>query len=154
MYLYDIIVHLLVIIGNKKSILIMKANEMHCFPNLFDKVLHMFRTCPLSIIKNISTLYTRNRYLSFQFCWRLLALNDDFFPLIPPTPHEPDCVLSGEYEGRVTIYEPQRTINGKIRCRRDQLLIVSLNEPSTVTSISIFVGSEVAFIALTLKSLN
>ena len=47
----------------------MKANETHYFSNLFDKVLYMFRTCPLSIIRSISTLYTRNRYLSFQFCW-------------------------------------------------------------------------------------
>jgi len=29
----------------------------------------MFQTCPLSIIGSISTLYTRNRYLSCQFCW-------------------------------------------------------------------------------------
>jgi hypothetical protein len=46
-------------------LLIMKANEMHYFSNLFYKVLCMFRTCPLSIIRSISTLYTRNRYLSF-----------------------------------------------------------------------------------------
>jgi len=45
-------------------ILIMKANEMHYFSNLFDKVLHMFRTGPLSIISGISTLYTHSRYLS------------------------------------------------------------------------------------------
>jgi hypothetical protein len=45
-------------------ILIIKANEMHNFSNLFDKVLYMFRTGPLSIIRSISTLYTRNRYLS------------------------------------------------------------------------------------------
>ena len=38
-------------------------NESY-FSNLFDKVLYMFRTCPLSIIRSISTLYTRNRYLS------------------------------------------------------------------------------------------
>jgi len=37
----------------------MKANEMHYFSNLFDKVLYMFRTCPVSIIRSISTLYTR-----------------------------------------------------------------------------------------------
>jgi len=43
----------------------MKANEMHYFSNLFDKVLCTFRTDPLSIIRNISTTYTRNRYLSF-----------------------------------------------------------------------------------------
>jgi len=45
-------------------ILIIKANEMHYFSYLFDKVLYMFRTGPLSIIRSISTLYTRNRYLS------------------------------------------------------------------------------------------
>jgi len=43
---------------------------MHYFSNLFDKVLYMFRTGPLSIIRSISTLYTHNSYLS---CWRLLA---------------------------------------------------------------------------------
>ena len=58
-------------VGNQ--VLIMKANQMHYFSDLFDKVLYMFRTCPLSIIRSISTLYTRNRYSSFQFCWRLLA---------------------------------------------------------------------------------
>ena len=40
---------------------------------IFGKELYMFRTGPLSIIRSISTLYTRNRYLSFEFCWRLLA---------------------------------------------------------------------------------
>jgi hypothetical protein len=35
---------------------------------LFDKVLYMFRTDPLSIIRSISKLYTHNRYLSCQFC--------------------------------------------------------------------------------------
>jgi len=38
---------------------------MHNFSNLFDKVLYMFRTGPLSIIRGISSLYTSNRYLSF-----------------------------------------------------------------------------------------
>ena len=47
-------------------ILIMKANEMHCLSDLFDKALYMFRTCPLSIIRSVSTLNTRKRYLSFQ----------------------------------------------------------------------------------------
>jgi len=32
----------------------MKANEMHYFSNLFDKVLYMFWTCPLSIIREVS----------------------------------------------------------------------------------------------------
>jgi len=40
-----------------------KAKEMHNFSNLFDKVFYMFRTGPLSIIRSISTLYTRNKYL-------------------------------------------------------------------------------------------
>jgi ubiquinone/menaquinone biosynthesis C-methylase UbiE len=48
----------------KYRILIMKANEMHNFSNVFDKELYIFRTGPLSIIRSISTLYTRNRYLS------------------------------------------------------------------------------------------
>jgi hypothetical protein len=43
-------------------LLIMKANEMHYFSDLFDKVLYMFQTCPLSNIRSASTLYTRNRY--------------------------------------------------------------------------------------------
>jgi hypothetical protein len=51
----------------------MKANEVHYFSNLFDKVLYMFWTSPLSIIRSILTLYTRNRYLSCYFCWRPLA---------------------------------------------------------------------------------
>ena len=48
---------------------------MHYFSNLFDKVLYMFRKSPLSIIRSISTLYTRNtrRYLSCKSCWRLIA---------------------------------------------------------------------------------
>jgi hypothetical protein len=45
-------------------ILIIKANKMHNFSDLFDKVLYLFRTGPLSIIRCISTLHTRNRYVS------------------------------------------------------------------------------------------
>jgi hypothetical protein len=45
-------------------ILIKRANEMHYFSNLCHKVLYMFRTGLLSIIRSISTLYTHNRYLS------------------------------------------------------------------------------------------
>jgi len=37
----------------------MKANELHYFSDLFDKVLYMLQTCPLSIIRSISTLYTQ-----------------------------------------------------------------------------------------------
>jgi hypothetical protein len=50
-------------------ILVMKANKMHYFSNLFDKLLYMFRTGPLSIIRSISTFSTCNRYLSCQLCW-------------------------------------------------------------------------------------
>ena len=56
-----------------ENILIIKAREMHYFSNLFDKVLYLFRTGSLSIIRSISTLYTRNRYLPCQFCWHLPA---------------------------------------------------------------------------------
>jgi hypothetical protein len=48
-------------------ILIMEANEMHYFSNLFHKVLYMFRTSPLSIISSISTLYTQ------QYAFVMLA---------------------------------------------------------------------------------
>jgi hypothetical protein len=41
------------------SILVIKANEMHKFSNLFDKLLYMFRAGQLSIIRSISTLYTQ-----------------------------------------------------------------------------------------------
>jgi len=37
---------------------------MHQFSDLFDKVFYVFRTDSLSIIRSISTLYKRNRYLS------------------------------------------------------------------------------------------
>jgi len=37
----------------------MKDNAMQYFSNLFDKVLYMFRACPLSIISSISTQYTQ-----------------------------------------------------------------------------------------------
>jgi hypothetical protein len=46
-----------------KVLLIMKDKEMHYFSNLFDKVLYMFRTRPLSIIRSISTLYTQQYML-------------------------------------------------------------------------------------------
>jgi hypothetical protein len=36
---------------------------MHYFSNLFDKVLYMFRTGPLSIVSSISTLYTQQYML-------------------------------------------------------------------------------------------
>jgi len=44
-----------------KIILTIKANEMHYFSNLFDKVIYMFRTGPLSIIRIISALYTQQQ---------------------------------------------------------------------------------------------
>ena len=36
---------------------------MQYFSNLFDKIFHMFRTGPLSIIRSISTLYTQQYVL-------------------------------------------------------------------------------------------
>jgi len=51
----------------------MKDNKTHYISNLFDKVLKMFRTGPLSIIRSILTLYTRNKYLSCWFCCFLLT---------------------------------------------------------------------------------
>jgi hypothetical protein len=47
-----------------KYLLIIKANKMHNFLDLFDKVLYMFRTGRLSVIRSITTMYTRSRYLS------------------------------------------------------------------------------------------
>jgi len=38
--------------GKMLTFLIMKANEMHCFSDLFDKALYMFRTGPLSIVRS------------------------------------------------------------------------------------------------------
>jgi hypothetical protein len=49
----------------------MKANEMHIFSNLFDKVLHMLRRGPLSIIRSTSTLYTQQYMLVLlAICYR------------------------------------------------------------------------------------
>jgi hypothetical protein len=53
-----------IFLAEVQNVLIMKSNEMHDFSDLFDKVLYIFRICPLSIIRSISTLHTRNRYLS------------------------------------------------------------------------------------------
>jgi hypothetical protein len=47
---------------------------MQYFSDLFDKVLYMFRTGPLSIIRSISTLYTRNRFMSqmpTELAWQI-----------------------------------------------------------------------------------
>jgi len=44
----------------------MKTNEISYFSNLFDKVLYMFRTVPLSIIRSISTLYCYRPFFSGQ----------------------------------------------------------------------------------------
>jgi len=48
-------------INTGRDIPITKANKMHYFSNLLDKVLYMFRTGPLSIIRSISTLYTQQQ---------------------------------------------------------------------------------------------
>jgi len=47
-------------------ILVIKANEMHNFSNLLDKVLYTFRTGPPSIIRSISTLYPQPTELAWQ----------------------------------------------------------------------------------------
>ena len=58
---------------------------MHYFSNSFDKVLDMFRTGPLSIIRGISTLYTRDRYLSGQDGSILITLADRKDQLVAET---------------------------------------------------------------------
>ena len=58
------------------NILTIKANEMQRFSNLFHKILYMFRTGSLSVIRSMSTLYTSNRYLSWYFFWSLLAWSE------------------------------------------------------------------------------
>jgi len=52
---------------------------MHYFSDLYDKVLYMFRTGPLSIIRSISTLYTCNRYFhasSVGICYMVRMVPD------------------------------------------------------------------------------
>ena len=65
-FMWDPIYTYINIFINSFKILIIKANEMHIFPNLFDKILCMFRTGRLSIIRSVSTLYTRNRLADSQ----------------------------------------------------------------------------------------
>jgi len=48
---------------------------MKYFSDLLDKVLYMFRTGPLSIIRSISTLYTRNRPLGVSSPLCILELS-------------------------------------------------------------------------------
>jgi hypothetical protein len=43
---------------------------MHSFSNLFDKVLYMFQTGPLPIIRSISTLYTHSRQPT-ELAWQI-----------------------------------------------------------------------------------
>jgi hypothetical protein len=45
-------------LGVKYRFLIIKANEMHYFSNLFGKELYMFRTDLLSIISRLNTVFT------------------------------------------------------------------------------------------------
>jgi len=66
---------------------------MHYFSDLFDKVLYPFRTGPLSIIRNISTLYICNMYLSCSFCWRLLAWSWPHYQMPTETRCLDFCVL-------------------------------------------------------------
>jgi hypothetical protein len=62
--LYPILYCCKITILKMYKVLIIKANEMHYFSDLFDKVLYMFRAGLLSIIRSNSTLYTRSMYLS------------------------------------------------------------------------------------------
>jgi len=57
--------HIILSSVKRVEFLPIKAIEMHYFSNLCDKVLYIFRTCPLSIIRSISKLYIRSRYFSF-----------------------------------------------------------------------------------------
>jgi len=68
------------------SILTINANETHYFSYLFDKVLYMFQTGPLSIIRSISTVYTQQLVFVMlvllasasvvSLFWRLLAWSE------------------------------------------------------------------------------
>ena len=49
------------VFGSYFYILIIKANEMHSFSNLFDNVLYKFRIDPLSFIRRIPTLYIQQQ---------------------------------------------------------------------------------------------
>jgi hypothetical protein len=52
---------------------------MHYVTNLFDNVLYMFWTCPLSIIRSIWTLYTQQQafvILVLLACAGLITLAD------------------------------------------------------------------------------
>ena len=57
MWLHVVVVHFeslpIFFLEDADKILIMKANEMHYFSDLFDKVLYMFRTGPLSLTSSI-----------------------------------------------------------------------------------------------------
>ena len=50
---------------------------MHNFSDLFDKVLYMFRTSPLSIIRSISTQYTQQQVFIMLVC--LLSFGAESF---------------------------------------------------------------------------
>ena len=87
--------------------LIMKTNEMHYFSDLFDKVLYMFRTFPLLVIRSISTLYTWNSYSSFKFCWLLLA---DVNRISMTNTSSIYAVLRHSWWWRVNIFETCRVL--------------------------------------------
>jgi len=46
---------------------------MHCFSDLFEKVLYMFRTDLLSIIRSLNTVYTAMGICYVSYADRLLA---------------------------------------------------------------------------------
>ena len=79
----------------------MKFGEMHSFSNLFDKILYMFRTGPLSIIGSISALYKCNRYLSCQFCW--LSAWSILFTLADSQQNQHDKYLLPVYSAEILL---------------------------------------------------
>ena len=59
----------------------MKANDLHYFSNLFDKVLYMFRTGPLSIIRS-KKLCTGGINSSTNFNAQFLFTNSMYVTLL------------------------------------------------------------------------
>jgi hypothetical protein len=51
----------------KDDILVIKANKMHYFANLFDHEFYMFRTDLLSIFRSLSTVHTAVGFYGFWF---------------------------------------------------------------------------------------
>jgi hypothetical protein len=102
----------------------MKANKMHYFSHLFDKVRYMFRTTPLSIIRSTSTLYTCNRYLSCYFCWRLLAWSRSPATLSTFTRIQHDAEQCLPVKGTVQLFSNYSTV---VKCAVNKGIDLKLN---------------------------